>query len=271
MRKGILLALMGLVFTAFTMGQTTTSTNGKGSAKSSGSVSKGNGAINIESGTEIAGELQNTLNVEKAKVGDEVILKTKKAVKQNGEVVIEKGSKLIGRVTEVKERAKGEATSKIGVLFDTLKNGDMTMPVQASIVSVVNVASRAAVSNNDLFADSGIGSSTTTSTSTRSSSSGGGGGLLGGVTSTAGGVLNTATSTVGGVANTATSTVGGVANTAGSTVGSTAGSLGRVQILQSTDASANGSSTLALNGGNLKLEKGTTFNVALSSSTQAGN
>jgi hypothetical protein len=169
-------------------------------------------------------------------------------------------------VTEVKERAKGEAASRIGVLFDTLKQGDMTMPVQASIMSVVSVASRAAVGNNDLFADTGVGSST----STRNTSSGGGG-LLGGVTSTAGSVVNTTTSTVGGVANTAASTVGGVTNTAGSTVGSTVNSLGRVQVLQSTDASASGGSTLSLNGGNLKLEKGTTFNVALSSRAEAGN
>jgi hypothetical protein len=197
-------------------------------------------------------------------------LKTKKAIKQNGEVVVDKGAKLIGRVTEVKERAKGDATSRIGVLFDTLKQGDMTMPVQASIVSVVNVAARATAANTDLFADS----NTTASGSTRTTSSGsssGGGGLLGGVTSTAGGVLNTTTSTVGGVANTATNTVGGVANTTTSAVGSTAGSLGRIQVAQSTDASASGSSTLLLNGGNLKLEKGTTFNVALSSSANAGN
>jgi hypothetical protein len=265
MKRGIFLALVGLVFSAVAIGQTAT-TNGNGSGKSSTSVSKENGVINIASGTEIAGELQNTLNVEKAKVGDQVVLKTKKAVKQNGEVVIEKGAKLIGKVTEVKERAKGEATSQIGVLFDTLKQGDVMMPVQASIVSVVNVAARGAVANNDVWADSNTSASGSARTSSTSS-----GGLLGGVTQTAGGVVNTTTSTVGGVANTATNTVGGVANTAGSTVGSTAGTLGRVHVLQSTDASASGGSTLALTGGNLKLEKGTTFNVALSSSANAGN
>ncbi|MEQ1762525.1 MAG: hypothetical protein ABL984_05185 [Pyrinomonadaceae bacterium] len=268
MKKGIFCALLGLVFSAAAVGQTAT-TNGQGSATSATAVSKQNGALTIASGTEIAGELQNSLNVEKAKVGDEVVLKTKKAIKQNGEVVVDKGAKLIGRVTEVKERAKGEATSRIGVLFDTLKQGDMTMPVQASIVSVVNVAARATAGSTDLWADSG----TTASGATRSTSSGssGSGGLLGGVTSTAGGVVNTATNTAGGVANTATNTVGSVANTTTSAVGSTVNSVGRIQVAQSTDASASGSSTLSLTGGNLKLEKGATFNVALSSSANAGN
>jgi hypothetical protein len=270
MKRGIVIGLMGLTLSAVAMGQTTATASGKGSARSATSVSKENGALTIASGTEIAGELQNSLNVEKAKVGDEVILKTKKAIKQNGDVVVNKGAKLIGHVTEVKERAKGEATSRIGVLFDTLKQGDMTMPVQASIMSVVNVATRATAGGTDLWAESGTSASGSTRT-TSTASSGGSGGLLGGVTSTAGGVLNTATNTVGGVANTATNTVGGVTNTAGPTVGSTVNSLGRIQVAQSTDASASGGSTLSLTGGNLKLEKGTTFNVALSSSANAGN
>lgn len=265
MKRVIFCGLLGLLFTVVGFAQTGGTASGQGSANSSTTVSKQNGALTITSGTEIAGELQNSLNVEKAKVGDEVVLKTKKAIKQNGEVVIDKGAKLIGRVTEVKERAKGEAMSRIGVLFNTLKQGDMTMPVQASIVSVVNVAARTTAGGTDMWADSGTSASGSTRTS--SSSSSGGGGLLGGVTSTAGGVVNTATSTVGGVANTATSTLGGVTNTAGSTVSS----VGRIQVAQSTDASASGGSTLSLNGGNLKLEKGATFNIALSSSANAGN
>ena len=111
--KGIFLTFLGLVLSVVAIGQTANS-SASGSARSQNNVSKENGVINIASGTEITGELQNTLDVDKAKVGDQVVLKTKKAIKQNGEVVIDKGSKLIGRVTGVKERAKGEATSRIG-------------------------------------------------------------------------------------------------------------------------------------------------------------
>lgn len=256
---GLVLTLSGAVLAQ------TTSTSGSGSAKNNTSIAKDGSAVSIASGTQIAAELQKSLNVEKVKVGDEVVLKTTKAIKQNGQVVVAKGSKLIGRVTEVQQRAKGEAGSKISLLFDTLHQGDTSMPITASIMSVTNVAARTAV-NDSVYADS----TATSTTSARTTSSQTSGGLLGGVGSTVGGVVNTTTSTVGGVAGAATNTVGGVTNTAGETLGTTTGAVGGtirgLTISQSADASANGSSTLSLTGGNLKLDKGTTFNLALSES-----
>lgn len=257
---------MGLVLTlsAGVLAQNA-STSGSGSANSDMSIAKDGSAISIASGTQIAADLQKSLNVEKAKVGDEVVLKTTKAIKQNGEVVVAKGSKLIGHVTEVQQRAKGEAGSTVGILFDTLQHGDTSMPITASIVSVTSVATRA-TAGDSLFADSAA-TSTTSAGTTRQSS---GGGLLGGVGGTVGGVTNTATSTVGGVAGAATDTVGGVTNTAGQTLGTTTGAVGGtirgLSITQSADASASGISTLSLTGGNLKLDKGTTFNLAVSES-----
>lgn len=257
---GLVLTLSGGVLAQ------TAGTSVSGSAKNKTSITKNSEAVSIASGTQIAAELQKSLNVEKAKVGDEVVLKTTKAIKQNGQVVVAKGSKLIGRVTEVQQRAKGEAGSKIGVLFDTLQHGDMSMPITASIMSITNVAARAAV-NDSVSADTSASTTTTASTSSRQTS----GGLLGGVGSTVGGVVSTTTSTVGGVAGAATNTVGGVTNTAGETLGTTTGAVGGtirgLSITQSTDASASGGSTLSLAGGNLKLDKGTTFNLALSEST----
>ncbi len=262
---GLVLALSGAVLAQ------TTSTAASGSAKNDTSIKKDGSAVSIASGTQIAADLQKSLNVEKAKVGDEVVLKTTKAIKQNGQTVVAKGSKLIGRVTEVQQRAKGEAGSKIGVLFDTLQQGGMSTPITASIMSITSVAARAGV-NDSVYADSSA-SSTTSARQTSSQTSGGG--LLGGVTNTVGGVTNTATSTVGGVAGAATDTVGGVTNTAGETVGATTGAVGGtirgLTISQSADASASGSSTLSLTGGNLKLDKGTTFNLAVSESTSVGS
>lgn len=262
MKRSLLGIGLALAFSGVVAAQTT-STTGSGSAASGTKVAKDGSAVSLASGTQIAAQLQNSLNVEKAKVGDEVVLKTTKAIKQNGEVVVEKGAKLIGRVTDVQQKAKDAAGSKIGVLFDTIKHGDMSMPVTAQILSITNVAARTAV-DDSIFADTNTSSTTSTRTSTSSSS----GGLLGGVANTVGGVTNTATSTVGGVANTATNTVGGVTNTAGKTVGSTTGAIRGLTISQSSDASANGSSTLSLGSGNLKLEKGTTFNLALSESAK---
>jgi hypothetical protein len=88
--------------------------------------------------------------------------------------------------------------------------------------------------------------------------------LLGGVTNTVGGVVNTTTQTVGGVTNTVGETVGSTTQTVGNTVRG-------IQISQSASANAEGSSTLSLTGGNLRLEKGTTLNLRLTQSASVGN
>jgi hypothetical protein len=84
-----------------------------------------------------------------------------------------------------------------------------------------------------------------------------------------GSVVNSTTSTVGSV-------VGGTTAAVGSTVESTTSagtgvrrSLGGIQISQSSNASVEGSSVLSLQGGNLRLEKGTNFNLVLTESASA--
>jgi len=209
--------------------------------------------------TNLQAELQNTLDVRNAKVGDAVLLKTTQAVKQGGQVVVPKGTSLIGRVTEVQERAKNGVPSRLGLIFDRLQGRDLSTPITASIVSIVNVHAATAVAD-----DAGMDMSGSSSTMARTSSSGrssSGGGLLGGVTNTVGGVTNT----VGGVANSATETVGGVANTATSTLGNTTQAVGRtvngIQISGSASGSAQSSTTLSSPNNNIRLEKGVTFNL----------
>lgn len=224
------------------------------------SISKNGSGATLESGTQIAAQLQNSLDVKKAKVGDQVILKTTKAIKQNGQVVVDKGANLIGRVTEVQQKAKGNAASKVSMVFDTIQQGKLTSPISATIVSLTQTQARANV--NDDQAD--VFGSSSTGTQTRTSSSGSsGGGLLGGVTNTVGNAVNTTTNTVGSVVNTTGQTVGNTTNAVG-------GTLKGIQITQSADVSAQGSSTLSLNGGNLQLDKGTTFNLRLTESASVG-
>ena len=212
------------------------------------------GTAAIQSGTQISGQLQSTLDAKDAKVGDQVILKTTNAVKQNGQTVVEKGSRLIGHVTEVQQRAKNSSGSRIGVLFDSLQQGGSSIPISAVITSVFQTQSAAAASMNDDDLMATGSTRTTSSTSTRSSS---GGGLLSGVGNTVGGVVNSTTQTVGTVANTAGQTVD-------STTRSVGGTLRGLQISQSTDASAGGGSVLSVSSGDLRLEKGATVNVAAS-------
>ena len=69
-------------------------------------LTNGNKSINIESGIRLAAELQNTIDVRKARVGDEVLLKTTKPIKAEGRTVVAKGACLLGHVTEVAQTSK---------------------------------------------------------------------------------------------------------------------------------------------------------------------
>ena len=93
-------ALVILCAGAVTLAQET-STTGSASARSATSASANGKAINLQSGTQLAAQLQSTLDVRKAKVGDQVVLKTTEAIKTGGRTVVNKGARLIGRVTEV--------------------------------------------------------------------------------------------------------------------------------------------------------------------------
>jgi hypothetical protein len=260
MKKVILSIGLAALLSGSAIAQTS-ETRGSASGSNKTSVKKSGRDVSLQSGTQLSGQLQNTLDVQRARVGDQVVLKTTSAVKQNGRVVVDKGSRLVGRVTEVQQRSRGNAESRVGILFDRLENGKMTLPINAVITSVTQA--RAGARADDVFESDVSGSSSTRASSRSQSSGNSSGGLLGGVTNT-----------VGGVVNSTTQTVGGVTNTVGETVGNTTQSVGRtvrgIQISQSASASAEGSSTLSLTGGNLRLEKGTTLNLRLTESASIG-
>lgn len=226
--------------------------------------------IDLDSGTRLTGQLQNTIDVRKAKVGDQVILKTTQAIKSGGRTVVAKGSRLVGHVTEVVQKGKDSGESRVGILFDRLEQGSLQVPIAATISSITSGSANARVNNEDLFgSDTAAGSSVSSTSSARSSSTNSAG-LPGGV----GGVVNTTTSTVGGVVGGTSSAVGSTVNAGTSAVESTATgagrSLGGIQISQSSSTSVEGSSVLSLQGGNLRLEKGTNFNLILTQSASAG-
>lgn len=263
MKRLLLIGLTLAVSAGVGFGQKT-KTSGNASTSNEASVSKQGREVNLASNTALAAQLENSLDARRAKVGDTVVLKTTQAVKQNGEVIVPKGAKLIGHVTEVQQRTKSNGESRIGVAFDRLQKGALDMPITASIVSITQARSQTR-------AASAVESETMSSSSTTTRSSGGGqGGLLGGVGNTVGGAVNTTTSTVGNVAGTTTSAVGSTVGATTNTAGNLTGSLKGLQITQSTTASVEGGSTLSLSTGNLRLESGATFNLLVSNSTNAG-
>lgn len=260
MKKLFLIVLTVIISASVALAQKT-KTSGQASVDSNASVSKQGRQANLQSNTQLAAQLENSLDARHAKVGDRVSLKTTQALKENGEVIVAKGARLLGHVSEVQQRTKANGESRIGVVFDRLQKGSLDMPITATIVSITQARSQTRA------ADSSLDSETMSSSSARTTSSGGqrssSGGLLGGV-------VNTTTSTVGNVAGATTNAVGSTVGATTSTAGNLTGSLKGLQITQSSSASAEGGSTLSLGSGNLRLESGTTFNLLVSSSTTAG-
>jgi hypothetical protein len=197
---------------------------GKSSAEGKADAQAGDSSVNLEGGSVVEAALTKSLDARKNKVGDEVVAKVTKDVKSDGKVVLPKKSKLIGRITEVKARSKGESESALGIEFDRaiLKDG-REVPLHLAIQAVAVAENAVAASMNDaevMNVSRASGSGSTAAGSRPASSGSSGGGLVGGATSTV-------NSTVSG----ATGAVAGVGNTAGATVNSTLGT--------ATDASAN--------------------------------
>ena len=189
---------------ASTQSQTTVQTNnsgaqasGNGSAGASSSMSSktpananaGNSSASISNGTKIDASLATSLDAKRSKVGDEVEARAEQDIKQDGKVVLKKGTRLVGHVTQAQARAKGQSQSQLGILFDhaVLKNGQ-EMPFNASIQALASSQSAAAASTgaDDIVASGGgMGAAQGSARS--------GGGLAGGVASTAGAAANATT------------------------------------------------------------------------------
>jgi hypothetical protein len=209
------------------------------------------GASQLQAGSTVQAELVKSVDAKKCKVGDEVLAKTTHDVKSGGHVVIPKGSKLIGHVTEVKAHSKEQANSELGIAFDhaILKNGT-EMPLALGIQAIGRSQASATGMEEDTMATGGAG--TMGSSGARAS---GGGGMLGGVASTAGTVVNTAGSTAGAAANTAGAAGGAVS---GSLSESSHGVVGLPGLSLSTQTSTSANaSVISSQGSNVHLDSGT--------------
>ena len=169
--------------------------------------------------------------------------------------MVDKGAMLFGHITEVQRKTKDNSTSKVSILFDKLQQGGNQLPINAVITSITQGQAQTSIDDS---ANSDISGSSTTQTSTKNSKNGG---LIGGVENTVGSAVHTTTQTAGKVVNKVGKTVNGTTDTV----------LNNIQISQSADASANGGSTLSLQNGNIRLDKGVTFNLNVSESTSVGN
>src|ERR1700674_766069 len=211
---------------ASTQSQTTVQTNnsgaqasGNGMASTSGTANAGNNSASISSGSKIDATLATSLDAKRSKPGDEVEARAAEDVKQDGKVVLKKGTRLVGHVTQAQARAKGQTQSQLGIVFDhaVLKNGQ-EVPFSASIQALASAqsATAATAGADDVIATGGgMGAA--------QGSARNGGGLASGLPSTAGATAGATTGTVMNTASSASSTAGGTLNTAAHSTGAVGG------------------------------------------------
>lgn len=169
-------------------------------------VQAGKSSAALAVGSTIEAVLTKPVDARRNKVGDEVQARVAKDVVSEGEVVIPKNSRLLGRVTRAEARGRGQAESALAVVFDRaiLKDGT-EMPVNVVIQAIAAAHTQAALGDEPLMTGSAAGAG-------QASGRSGSGGLVGGVTSTAG-------ATVGAVGQTAGTAVGATSQAASSVTG----------------------------------------------------
>jgi len=195
--------------------------------------------------------LSQPVDAKKNKPGDPVTARTTEATKSEGKVIIPRGTKLVGHVTEAKARTKGESESALGIVFDKaiLKNGqEVPLNVAIQALAATQTAASSSMGGDDLGASGGA------IASGRSS----GGGALGGVRSTAGGATGAVTNTAANVGGVAGGAAGGAVNSTTNVAGATNGAVGGLNT--AGRLSSNSQGVFGLNGLNL--------NSATSSATQ---
>jgi hypothetical protein len=185
-----------------------------GNTSSSTSAKAGQSSASLSSGTAMNASLSQPVDARKNKPGDQVTARTTEATKSEGKVVVPRGTKLIGHVTECKQRGKEEKESALGIVFDKaiLKNGE-EIPLNVIIRALAAAQTAASSSVDDLSAGGGaVGSAR-----------GSGGGALGGVRSTAGAAAGTVTNTTANAGGVAGGAVNSTVNAAGATRGAVGG------------------------------------------------
>ncbi len=228
----------------------------------SGSAGKSTaGASNqLAEGTSFHTTLEKPVDARKCKPGDEVVAKNTENVKSNGQVIIPKGSKLVGHVTQVQAASKGQSSSQVGIAFDrvVLKNGS-EVPMTASIQAL---AAAQGATSADLMGDT-LQDGAMAGGGAVASGRGvtGGGGLVGGTTravgATGGGLVNTSANVASG-AGARLNGSGAVLNGKGQLISSSRGVVGLNGLsLNSATAGAMEGSVITSQAGNVHLDSGT--------------
>jgi hypothetical protein len=229
--------------------------------------------------TSVQTELTSKVDTKNAAVGQEITAKTRQAAKLADGTTLPKGTKLVGHVTQVEAKQKGQANSMLAMTFDKaeLKDGQ-TIPVHSVMRSVAPPVSMTA--DDPMMDTAAVGPIAGTASSSGAARGGalggiaggglggvGGGGIVGGTVRGAGqaggSTLGTATAATGNVAGSAARTTGAMVAEGGETVSSAARATALPGVMLSSAGSAGGSGTLSAAGKNITLESGTQMTLGV--------
>jgi hypothetical protein len=127
--------LAGAMFAAGAAAQA--QTNAQPPATLSSAAQAEAGTATLPSGTAVNAELNSSVDSKKAKVGDKVEAHTTEEIKYADKVIVPKGAKLEGHVTEATARSKGDNGSTLAIQFDKAipKKGE-EIPLNVAIVAI---------------------------------------------------------------------------------------------------------------------------------------
>jgi len=104
----------------------------------------------LPAGATIVAELSKSVDAKKAKPGDKVEAKTSMDLLSQGKVVIPRGTKIIGHVTEAKAHTKESPDSTLGIVFDRIAMKDGSeLSMQAGIQAIARPIQVALPSESD--------------------------------------------------------------------------------------------------------------------------
>lgn len=99
--------------------------------------------------TSVTGELEGKLEARNAKVGDRVILKTTEKVQTSDGTVIPRGTRLVGRITEVQTRDSSHGVSEMAIAFDRAELKNRQSLAIHTLIRGVNSSSSVMAMNSD--------------------------------------------------------------------------------------------------------------------------
>ena len=130
------------------------------------------GQASLAPGTPINVALEQTLDSKKLTAGANVTAKTTEEVKQDGRVVLPKGTKVLGHVTVSSARSKGDSDSTLALQFDRAEvKGGQQVALQTSIQAMA-AAPAPAEAPTDVQGLSGPGATGNSGTTNRGNASG---------------------------------------------------------------------------------------------------